>query len=191
MSERMSYSVEVMAKLLQITPRRVQQLANEGIIEKTDRGRYDLIKSVQGYIRYLNDQIPNKASSDGGTATARVDAEAERAKYMKHKAELTRMEEFEKKGLLVDAVAMRNEAYRIGRTVQQNILNIPPRLSQDLAIDTDPNSIHRKLEVELRRAMQDIADQCAAGTDPNCLPYEPGADCEHWILVIADQGDAA
>lgn len=182
-SERMSYPVEVMAKLLQITPRRIQQLANEGIIEKTDRGRYDLIRSVQGYIRYLNDQIPNKSTSDGGSQFARVDAEVERAKYLKHKAELTRLEEEEKKGLLVSADAVRHEAFRIGRTVQTSILNIPARISQDLAIDADPNSIHRKLENELRHALLEIADLIDGTTIPFSLPLDPSADCAHWHWV--------
>lgn len=180
-SERMSYPVDVMAKLLQITPRRIQQLANEGVIEKTDRGRYDLIRSVQGYIRYLNDQIPNKSSSDGGTQFARIDAEVERAKYLKHKAELTRLEEEEKKGLLVSAEAQRHEAFRMGRTVQTSILNIPARISQDLAIDPDPNSVHRKLETELRHALLAIADLLDGTSEPFSLPLDPDADCAHWI----------
>lgn len=183
MSDRLSYPVEIMAKLLQLTPRRVQQLANEGIIEKTDRGRYDLIKSVQGYIRYLNDQIPNKSTSDGGATFARVDAEVERAKYLKHKAELTRLEEEEKKGLLVSLDSQRHEAYRIGRILQTNILNIPARIAQDLAIETDASIIHRKLETELRQAMQDIADIISAGSDVFTLPLDAEADCAHWLVM--------
>lgn len=158
-NERLSYPVEIMARLLLLTPRRVQQLANEGIVEKTDRGRYDLIKSVQGYIRYLNDQIPNKASSDTSEQGAKVDAEVERGKLLMHKAEMARLETEEKKGLLVDAAAQRRDAFRIARSVRTALLNIPLRIAQDLASDHDPLSVHRKLESALIEALTELADE--------------------------------
>lgn len=169
MSERLSYPVEIMAKLLLLTPRRIQQLANEGVIEKTERGRYDLILSVQGYIRYLNDQIPNKATSDVGAQFARVDAEVERAKLLKHKAELARLEEEEKKGLLVDAEAQRRDAFRIARIVRTAILNIPARVAQDLAVDADSLSVHRKLENELIQALSSLADELSPSSPSSSL----------------------
>ena len=44
-----------MAKLLDLTPQRVQQLANSGVIPKAGHGKYDLIYSVQSYIRHLRE----------------------------------------------------------------------------------------------------------------------------------------
>lgn len=44
--------IESLAKLLDLTPRRVQQLAKEGVIPKpATRGQYDIIPSVVAYIR--------------------------------------------------------------------------------------------------------------------------------------------
>jgi phage terminase Nu1 subunit (DNA packaging protein) len=183
MIENNSVSVNFLADLLLMTDRHVQRLSNDGIVKKSSRGEYLLIESVRGYIRYLNNQIPNKATSDGGATVARVDAEVERAKYLKHKAELTRMEEEEKKGLLVSLDSQRHESYRIGRILQTNILNIPARISQDLAIETDHVVIHRKLETELRQAMQEIADIISAGGDVFTLPLDAEADCAHWLVV--------
>ncbi len=53
-----------LARLLMLTPRRVQQLANEGVIVKRDRGTYDFVLSIQGYIKYLNAQIEGKPTTD-------------------------------------------------------------------------------------------------------------------------------
>lgn len=46
---------ETLAKLLNLTPRRIQQLANEGVIPRAERGRYDVLRSVKGYVAYLQD----------------------------------------------------------------------------------------------------------------------------------------
>ena len=45
--------IAVIAKLLDLSERRVQQLSREGVIPKATRGQYDLVGSVRGYVRYL------------------------------------------------------------------------------------------------------------------------------------------
>lgn len=42
---------------LNLSSRRIQQLAREGIIPMVNRGKYDLIKCIQNYIIYLKDQV--------------------------------------------------------------------------------------------------------------------------------------
>lgn len=44
------YKVAVIARFLNLTERRVQQLARDGIIPKPEKGKYDLVGCVQGYI---------------------------------------------------------------------------------------------------------------------------------------------
>ena len=39
-----------LAKLLGITDRHLRNLANEGVIKKTEKGKYLLLESVRGYI---------------------------------------------------------------------------------------------------------------------------------------------
>ena len=51
-----SYPAATMAKLLMLTPRRLQQLATEGIIPKVERGRYELAPVIQAYIHYLRER---------------------------------------------------------------------------------------------------------------------------------------
>src|SRR3970282_753223 len=51
-----TYPVAVISKLLDLTPRRVQHLANEGVIPRAEKGRYELVPAVRGYIRYLRDR---------------------------------------------------------------------------------------------------------------------------------------
>ena len=51
-----TYPVNVISKLLDLTPQRVGQLVSAGVIPKAERGRYELVPCVRGYIRYLRDR---------------------------------------------------------------------------------------------------------------------------------------
>ena len=57
---RVSTSLKTLSILLDLTERRVQQLAHEEVIVRDQRGWYDLISSIQGYVRYLRAQAQKK-----------------------------------------------------------------------------------------------------------------------------------
>jgi hypothetical protein len=52
MSDSASYPAKEIAELLMISTRRLNQLAAEGIVPKPVAGRFDLVASVQGFIRH-------------------------------------------------------------------------------------------------------------------------------------------
>jgi len=56
------YSASTIAHLFNLTERRVQQLAKEKIIPKPQRGKYELIGAVRGYIQYLKDRASGQQS---------------------------------------------------------------------------------------------------------------------------------
>ena len=60
-----TYSLDVIAKLLDISPRRVQQLSSDGVIPRASRGKYELVPAVQGYIRFLRGRAINADVNDG------------------------------------------------------------------------------------------------------------------------------
>lgn len=64
--------VDVVAKFLNITPRRIQQLANEGVIPKGARGKYHLVGSIRGYIKYLQERVEGRNADDGGLYDERM-----------------------------------------------------------------------------------------------------------------------
>ena len=59
-----TYSTTTIAKLLKLSERRVQQLTKDGIIPKVDRGKYELVPAVHGYIDYLRHQMSAEVSAD-------------------------------------------------------------------------------------------------------------------------------
>ena len=61
------YRVEIIAKLFNLTVRRIQQLTQEGIlptVETPEGRRYDLVPTIQRYVQYLSDKAYGKNHSE-------------------------------------------------------------------------------------------------------------------------------
>jgi hypothetical protein len=71
-------------------------------------------------------------------------------------ARLAKLEFEEKSGVLVKADAVKNEAFKVARLVRDAMLNIPDRVSSELAADADPFVVHRKLTLEIRKALEGL-----------------------------------
>lgn len=71
-------------------------------------------------------------------------------------ARLAKLEFEEKSGVLVKADAVKNEAFKVARLVRDAMLNIPDRVSSELAADTDAFVVHRKLTLEIRKALEGL-----------------------------------
>lgn len=56
------------AQLLDLTERRVQQLARDGIIQKSSHGRYPLVGTVRAYVRYLREEAQRSTETAAGAA---------------------------------------------------------------------------------------------------------------------------
>ncbi len=80
--------VSTLAKLFNLTSVRVQQLAADGIIQKSGRGRYDLWPSVRAYIAYLQERKVNQWDSDTADPTEIKKHQLRRTKEEADKLEL-------------------------------------------------------------------------------------------------------
>ncbi len=81
-----SVPVSTLAKLFNLTERRVQQLARDGVIPKPEKGRYDLIACVQAYIKYLQERATGRGDIEP------QDTYIERARLLKAQADKTELE---------------------------------------------------------------------------------------------------
>lgn len=77
--------VLTLAKLFNLTDRRVQQLAKEGIIPKAEKGKYDLVATTRAYIKYLQERAT-------GRDIEPQDTYVERARLLKAQADKTELE---------------------------------------------------------------------------------------------------
>lgn len=61
------YRVEIIAQLFGVTVRRIQQLTQEGVLPTTETAegrRYDLVPTIQSYVKYLSDKAYGKNRSE-------------------------------------------------------------------------------------------------------------------------------
>lgn len=115
-----SWPVETLCSLLELTPRRVQQLTAEGILFKVERGRYDLVKSVRGYIAYLRDRAERSASITEDTALSR--------KRMAD-AQIAELDLEVRRGERIPAADVEEMMQRVASTVRTNILAVPAKVA--------------------------------------------------------------
>lgn len=81
-----------LADLLRITPRRIQQLAREGILPRRGRGRYHLGDCLEAWGDYREALGARHAQVGADEEGASPDLKEEQARYYKHKADRERMQ---------------------------------------------------------------------------------------------------
>lgn len=92
--------VEALARLLNLTPRRVQQLAREGVIPKSGRGLYPFVPAIRAYMEYLQQANLEQGDVDPDRLKpferkAHYDAEYRKMEVQKKHGELISREELE------------------------------------------------------------------------------------------------
>jgi len=73
-----------------------------------------------------------------------------------YKAKLAKIEYEEKSKILVEAEAVKKEAFRVARITRDAMLAIPDRLAAELAGMTEPFVIHAKMMAEIRTAIAEV-----------------------------------
>lgn len=128
------YDAKVISQLFNVSVRRIQQLTQDGVIEtvKTQSGRrYDLIPTIQRYIKFLQDKAMGreKAEKDATNESEKLEAEV---RLKKAKAEAAELELEELKGTLhsaEDVEAVMTDHILLLRSM---ILALPGRLAVDV-----------------------------------------------------------
>ncbi len=87
-------SGKFIAEIFELTDRRVRQLANEGVIPKPHRGKYDLYGCVGGYVRFLETRAITDQAGGGNLRQ-------ERERLLKAKADEKELDVAIRRGVLV------------------------------------------------------------------------------------------
>ena len=122
------------ADIFGVDPRRIQQLTKEGVITATRQGhanRYDLIPTIQEYIRYLsekaNGRAPPKQAADAETRKLEAEADFKRSKADMAALQLKELEGTMHRSEDVEAV-MTDLVY----TIRSMLTALPGRLAVDV-----------------------------------------------------------
>jgi phage terminase Nu1 subunit (DNA packaging protein) len=143
--------IAVIAKLLDLSERRVQQLSREGVIPKATRGQYDLVGSVRGYVRYLRNQA---AKAQAGAP----DYASERTRFIRARADLAEMEAAEKRGAVIPAADVEAAWIAVLARLRTRILALPDRLAPLVHAEASPAGVRDTLRGALREALEELAE---------------------------------
>ena len=144
--------VATVAKILNLTSTRVQQLAKDGIIPKASHGQYELISSVTSYIKYLQERVPG-----GGGSKTSQDISTERARLLKAQADMVEIELAEKNAQLVAVGHVEMDWMGMVNACRSKLLAIPTKSAYQVAHLNDTHEIEKYLKRTIYEALEELA----------------------------------
>lgn len=177
----------IIAKLFGVTERRVQQLAQEGIIPAAQKRPYkfDLLQTVQAYVKYLSDKANGKEQKSTDTVQAEADKLRAEADLKQSKAKIAELQLNELEGKMhrsEDVEAMTND---LVYTVRAMLLALPGRLAMDVVKVNSANEASALIRSECNKVLDELAE----------YKYSPEAyqrrvrEREGWSESIANEDD--
>ncbi len=146
-------SASVLAKVLMVTDRRVQQLTSDGIFTKEGRGKYPLIPNVQAYIKFWQDRA---IGSDTGVET---DLHTERTRLTKAQADKTELEASTLKGDLIPADEVLSRWEKMVSSFRAKMLSIPTKTSHLLINVGEFDEVESILKTHVYEALKELSNE--------------------------------
>jgi phage terminase Nu1 subunit (DNA packaging protein) len=163
-----TYPVSVISKLLDLSPRRVYQLANEGVIPRAEKGRYELVPAVRGYIRYLRDR------AIGAGALPEDAARAFRARLIKAQAEAQEMENEKVRGELIPQAVVGRAWADMAMAFRARTLSVPKKAAPQVVGVNSIAEIEGILERMIMEALDELSHADYSGSATGDLEVEEG-----------------
>lgn len=158
-----SYPVDVIAKILGLTERRVQQLADEGTVRRVGPNAYDLVASVQGYVKFWRDRAEGRSGATEldheKLLKTRLDRRKKELEVQEMEGELIRVEHFEQ--VLSETLA----------SLRRNLRNLPGAIATMLVGLEDARDVQDVLTRSIDDAMRSIVDEAGKMLDDD-LPRD-------------------
>ena len=156
--------VDALARLFNLSPRRIQQLVAERVIPRPERGRYDLLRCIRAYVIYLQRRAEGLGVESTGMSDERVRLVAAQADHEELKVAELQATLLPRDGVL-DAWEELRAAFRA------RCLQIPGKLSARLALIQDRGEVQAILTAAVREALE----ECSRFDLPDSPRGEPPA----------------
>ena len=158
--KRTMVDATMVAKLFNLTVRRIQQLTQDGVLatELVDKKRkYDLLLTVQRYIAYLQEKVVKKGENkdDAQNESRKIKADAD---LRAAKAEIADMELKELRGEMHRSEDVEAMTTDLVFTIRSMMLALPGRLSIDLAKITKPAEISERIKQEIHAILLELSN---------------------------------
>nr|WP_202620874.1 hypothetical protein [Pseudoflavonifractor sp. 524-17] len=140
------YTSNVVADWLAVTPRRVRQLRDEGVLVEKASGLYDLQSSVVRYISYLRHGSGNTNLND------------ERAKLTRAKRKAADMENEVRRGNLHSTADIEKGLAALCLNMRGRFSSLPAKLSGELSqMGGNQAGIHDKLKTAIDETLEELS----------------------------------
>lgn len=158
--KRTMVDATMVAKLFNLTVRRIQQLTQDGVLatELVDKKRkYDLLLTVQKYIAYLQEKVVKKGENkdDAQNESRKIKADAD---LRAAKAEIADMELKELRGEMHRSEDVEAMTTDLVFTIRSMMLALPGRLAIDLAKITKPAEISERIKQEIHVILLELSN---------------------------------
>jgi phage terminase Nu1 subunit (DNA packaging protein) len=146
-----TFPLETVSKLLDLTPRRVNQLVAEGVIPKAERGRYELVPVVRSYVRYLRDKAVKGDVHGDDYSTHRV-------RLMKVRADVMEMEKEQMENKLIPSEDVQSAWSEVVSACRAKLLSIPTKTAPEVFAANDINDVKAILKETVNEALAELAN---------------------------------
>lgn len=147
------------ASLFGVTPRRVQQLTKEGVISANKQGnanRYELLSTIQKYIRYLTDKANGREATKKDTETEGRKLEAE-ADLKRSKADMAALQLKELEGKMHRSEDVEAVMTDLVYTIRSMLMALPGRLAVDVVAVKSPAEASEVIRAEVYKVLEELA----------------------------------
>lgn len=151
-------SAQVIAKIFGVTTRRIEQLKAEGIIQGQGRPtKYDLLPTIQAYIKYLADKAYGREKKE---SVAELEAQklAAEVAIKEAKAEQAKMQLKELRGQLHRAEDVEAIFTDHGMYMRSMLLAMPGKLAVDMAGEHTAAEQAEMIKKEVYWILNNLAD---------------------------------
>ena len=146
---------KVVADWLALTPKRVKQLRDEGVLIEKKPGLYDLRASVLRYVNYI--RTGNRADLNG-----------ERALLTKAKREAADMENDVRRGMLHSSEDIEKGIKTMCLNIRSRFLTLPAKMAPKLAeMDGNQAAIFDELNRAMKEALEGLSNYNIAMAMPD------------------------
>ena len=142
-------SLSAISQLLKLTERRIQQLAKDEIIPKAQRGEYEMIPCVHGYIDYLKAKIGREFTAE--------DLAINRNRLLKAQADLAEIEKQKQEGELIAKQEVKKNWLSILSVLKSKLLSMPNKVAPVVMTYKNVNEVKLILKDKIYETLHEIA----------------------------------
>lgn len=153
-------SQKELAELIGVSSARLTQVRKTGRLDGTFKAdNENVVYDQDAAVAAWNGEIDNCTTKINGSEREIPSFNESRAKSEHFRAELARLDLEQKEEKLCEVEKVKREAFSMARSVRDALNNIPDRVSNQFAAETDPVVIHQALSEELRKALERLTNE--------------------------------